>query len=584
MRGPAYLIFLIVFAIPILSVSQDDSLQYWLKDGAILFDQGKFEASKTQFEKAKKIAPAQSAMQLEINNNLGNIAGYLGQPEVAIGHYQEALQHVQYSKDPISSESSIKKNIAATYSDLKDFPNSFRYLREAENLARSAGEPDLIADCLNNKGILYEQTDSIQKALQAYEEARSYYRSVQDFERLAMVNVNIGVVAKNLNKLDEALLAYDSALFFTRQIPNAFYESVILNNRGNVLSLLERHAEAISDTEKALAIARELGQMNLVQECLESLAHQHAAAGNYLKGFELHKEFSALKDSLINDERIATLSEMETKYDVKKKEIQLLQLQSDNLLIEKQKTRMGIYISILAILIGILIVGVIIRQRIQKLEQHKKELQLVTLTEKNERERIAKDMHDELGSGISRITWITAAAQRQSQKEEFQDSFQKIEHISVQLAQGMRSLIWLLNTGATGWDKFISLIRELTGQLTEESNLQVEIKGTEIFSNKVLKANAARDLMLLIKEAVHNAVKHASAKVITIEFTDRDGALSLTISDDGKGFGNSENPSGNGLKNMQVRAEQMNGTAKIESAVGKGTSVYVELPGSEIFV
>jgi signal transduction histidine kinase len=563
--------------------SQADSLQQWMDQGEILFDQGNFEASRALFEKAKKIAPAQSEKQLDISNNLGNIAGYLGQPEEAIAHYQDALKNAPFAKDPVAAESSIKKNIAATYSDLKDFPSSFKYLREAEQLARAAKRSDLIADCLNNKGILYEQTDSIQRALEVYEEARKYYRSVNDVERLALVNVNIGVVAKNLNKLGEALVAYDSALYFARQIPNSFYESVILNNRGNVLSLLGRHTEATAETKRALEIARSLGQANLVQDCLESLSDQYAAAGDYQEAFRLHQEFSALKDSLINEERIAVLSEMETKYEVKKKELQVAQLQSDNLMMEKEKTRMGIYIAVLVAFMSLLIVGVIIRQRIQKLKHHQKELQLVALTEKTERERIAKDMHDELGSGISRITWITAAAQRTAEKHDALDSFQRIEQISVQLAQGMRSLIWLLNTGPTEGEKFVSIIRELTAQMTEDQSLRVEITGAEALRNKVLRANAARDLMLLIKEAAHNCVKYADASRLLIHFNTDGHSLKVEISDDGRGFETSTRTGGHGLKNMQVRAEQMQGQTTIESAPGKGTFITSVFPAAAVF-
>lgn len=560
-----------------------DSISIWMNEGERLFHEGQFESSKKLFTKASASTDHNTNEYVECLNNLGNVTGYLGQPEEAIQYYQEALKKVQFSKDSIASKSSILKNISATYSDLKDFATALKYLSEAEFLARKSGQSALIADCLNNKGIIYEQTDSILKALEVYEEARDFYRSVNDIERLALVHVNIGVVAKNLERWNDAVAAYDSALFYARAIPNTFYESVILNNQGNLYSKLGRHQEAVLNTTQALNLARELGQLNLVQDCLESLADQYAASGDHRMAYTYHKEFSALKDSLINDERISALSEMETKYEVEKKELQLAKLETENLLSEKANTRLGIWIAVLIVALIIIVITVILRQRIYKLEQKRKALELVALTEKQERERIAKDMHDELGSGISRITWITAAAQRDPDHAIKTNSFEQIEGISEQLAQGMKSLIWLLNTGDTSWEMFIAKIRELTSQVTESQDISVGISGTNVITGRILKQHAARDIMLLIKEATHNTVKYARAKNLHIQFYGTAQGMTIHIEDNGIGFDMSSITRGHGLTNMMKRAKELQGDLSIESKPGHGTKIILKLDQQHTF-
>lgn len=582
LKYTATILFLISFVLT-LQAQQADSVKHWMDEGERLFNEGQFENAKITFEKASKAVNENSNEYVECLNNLGNVAGYQGQPEEAIRYYQLALKKVQYSKDSIASKSSILKNIGATHSDLKDFTTAMKYLSEAEMLARKSGKSELIADCLNNKGIIYEQTDSIQRALEVYEEARDFYRSVNDIERLALVHVNIGVVAKNLERWDDAVNAYDSALYYARAIPNTFYESVILNNQGNLLSKLGRHQQAIANTIEALRLARELGQLNLVQDCLESLADQYAASGDHRKAYTYHKEFSALKDSLINDERISALSEMETKYEVEKKELQLAKLETENLLSEKANTRLGIWIAVLIVALIIIVITVILRQRINKLEQKRKALELVALTEKQERERIAKDMHDELGSGISRITWITAAAQRDPDHAIKTNSFEQIEGISEQLAQGMKSLIWLLNTGDTSWEMFIAKIRELTSQVTESQDISVGISGTDVIKGRILKQNAARDIMLLIKEATHNAVKYARAKNLHIQFYATAQGMTIHIEDNGIGFDMSSITRGHGLTNMMKRAKELQGDLSIESKPGHGTKIILNLDQQHIF-
>jgi signal transduction histidine kinase len=563
--------------------SSPDSLAHWLKQGEIHFEEGDFANARIYFIKAQQIVPEQSPEQVDIYNNLGNIAGYLGQPEEAIHNYQEALKRIEFTNDPIAHESSIKKNIAATYSDLKDFTKAFKYLQEAEKLARRSGKGDLIADCLNNKGILYEQTDSIAQALAVYSEAKDYYRSVNDIERLALVNVNIGVVAKTLGQNQEAILAYDSALYYAKKIPNAFYEAVILNNQGNLLSELGQHQKAIDNTQKALSIARNLQQMNLVQNCLESLSSQYASAGNYPRAYEFHIAFNALKDSLINEERIQALSEMETKYEVEKKNVQLVKLETENLLIEKEKTRLILYLILLAGIIVTITAFIFIRQRIAKLENNKKALELIAQTERQERERIAKDMHDELGSGISRITWITASAIKHSDPLKIENSFYQIEEISVELAQNMRSLIWLLNTNQTEWTTFVSIIREMTYRMSEEKNHTIHIADDEKNNGSILKSMAARDLMLIIKESVHNAIKYADAQEINIRFAQVDQDLELIVSDNGKGFDLDKIEPGQGLQNIRKRIEQLQGRIQIDGNPSKGAVLKIGLSVESIF-
>lgn len=561
-----------------------DSIAHYEKIGQEAYEKGNYEAAEKYYLHVAETARlTKFPKYLEILNNLGNIAAYAGRSEAAIGYYQEALRHIDKSYNPKEFESKILKNIGATYSDLKDFRNAYLYLNKAEKIAREINHNELIADCLNNRGILYEQTDSIDRALDVYTQALEFYKKIGNPERLALVYINLGVISKNLKKWDIAKIACDSALHYSRVIGNEFYISATLNNLGNVYSGMKRYDDAIHVTTQALEIARKIMQPDLEQNCLSSLAEQYHDKGDLRTAYSLQQEFIALHDSLINIERVDALAEMETRFEVEKKQHELEQLEANNQLIEAKNKRAELYMLLLISGLIIVVLSAIAIVRIRNLQHRRRQLELIALTEKQERERIAQDMHDELGAGISRITWITAGTARQVQDEKLKSGLQSIENIADQLSAGMKSLIWLLNTGNVEWRVLEGRIREMASQMAEDHDVKIRITGENLMPARIVQQHAARDLFLLCKEAVNNSLKYADSKSIEIRFSLQKNVFYVLIKDDGKGFDTANTATGHGLNNIRRRVENLHGEAKISSAVNSGTEWNITLPENEFF-
>lgn len=575
-------VFLLQTVLRVNAQSSDDSLKIYVQLGETAYNEGQFSDAEHQFLLAAKLArTTKSPKYLEIMNSLGNVVGYMGQSEQALGYFQEALRHISEAKEPRVFEAKILKNIGATYSDLKDFKTAMTYLSKAESISRELNNEGLLADCLNNKGIIYEQTDSMPQALEMYEAALLSYRRLNDPDRLALVHINIGVVAKGLKKLDVALAAYDSALKYSRAIGNDFYIAATLNNRGNVLMEMKRFDEAIASTKESLALARKIGQSDVEQNGLESLADQYHAKGDDGNAFLYQKAYVVLHDSLISIERVDALTEMETKYQVEKKELELDKLSAENALKEEENQRSKLYMLMLGAGLVLVLIGVLVFVRFNALKQKKRELELVAATERQERERIAKDMHDELGSGISRITWITATAQRNSSDSE-KGNYNQIENIASQLSQGMKSLIWLLNTGDCSWEVLAGRIREMASQMSEDFGFDFKYSESQIDHRMVVRQAVARDLFLLFKEAINNASKYSKAKRLQLIVDSVADEVRVSIEDDGVGFDAATVQRGHGLTNMQRRADAMNGDLKIQSNLGTGTIIEIVLSKSSL--
>ena len=213
------------------------------------------------------------------------------------------------------------------------------------------------------------------------------------------------------------------------------------------------------------------------------------------------------------------------------------------------------------------------------LNQQLKKQQAILENEKaitQERNRIAADMHDDVGAGLSRIRYITASIK---EKKDISDAdIDKIVSLSDESVEKMNEIIWALNQGNQQLDELIYYTRSQCSEMVSNAGLLFSFELPENIPNKILDWKDCRNIYLLVKESVNNAIKHAGATSIIIEciITDQ---LQFSITDDGKGFDQgSIKENGNGLLNFKKRIEKLNGTYRLNSSSGNGTQIIFILP------
>lgn len=193
----------------------------------------------------------------------------------------------------------------------------------------------------------------------------------------------------------------------------------------------------------------------------------------------------------------------------------------------------------------------------------------------NERKRIAADMHDDLGSGLTRITYLSQMAL----KSDAQNNLQKIKKTASELVGNMSELIWVMKEENNTLEDLATYIKSYAVDYFENNNIQFSIQIPESFHDITVNGNHRRNLFLSVKESFHNIVKHAQAKNVHIEIG-IDDHLHICIKDDGIGMnsGNSEKRiGGNGLRNMKARIESMNGHIEIKNDTGTQVSFKIPL-------
>ena len=233
------------------------------------------------------------------------------------------------------------------------------------------------------------------------------------------------------------------------------------------------------------------------------------------------------------------------------------------------------------IVAGILIFGLLISgirfYYNRKLEKQKTILEKQQAVEQ-ERSRIAADMHDDLGAGLTNIKYITEhILERADSGETVKPDLEKLKNFSSELVESMGEIIWAVSEKNNLLSSTLYYLRSYAINYCEENDLDCYFEIPENFKDRIVSGNVRRNIFLLLKESLHNIVKHASANKITITAAVT-GKLKLVIKDDGKGFSNNGDSKGNGLINMKKRVRELNGSIFFEN--DNGAVVVIHLPFS----
>jgi len=215
-------------------------------------------------------------------------------------------------------------------------------------------------------------------------------------------------------------------------------------------------------------------------------------------------------------------------------------------------------------------------------QRRRNQAQLLALEQRRalaeERSRISRDMHDEVGSGLTEIVVLSEAA-RAEEAESRSTSLAGIGKRSRELLDAIGAIIWALNPDNDRLDRLVAFLREASARQAEHFALDTRFKLPARLPDRAIGAGIVRHVTLIVREAVNNACKHSKATMLTITVEISGDQLRLVIEDNGSGFDPATAAGqGNGLGNMHARAQAVNGTLAVDSRPGQGTRVVICLP------
>ncbi len=196
------------------------------------------------------------------------------------------------------------------------------------------------------------------------------------------------------------------------------------------------------------------------------------------------------------------------------------------------------------------------------------------------RTRIARDLHDDMGSTLSTINILSEMAKKKikSDSGKTEEYIYKISENSQRMMEVMDDIVWAIKPANDGMDRVIARMREFATGVLEAKDIEFDFKFDENVNHLKLDVESRRDFFLVFKEALNNLAKYSGTKRAEISIFTEKGKLKMNIKDFGKGFELKKADNGNGLSNMQKRAQAIKGDLHINSAPGKGTSISLEIP------
>ena len=383
------------------------------------------------------------------------------------------------------------------------------------------------------------------------------------------------------NKFTEAEKNFLLGQEIRNKIGDPFYKINDLISLGNFYYNSKQYQKSIAAAEEGMQVAKtnniRANDLNLLE--LKSINYK--ALNNYEAYSKVLEQYIAVSDSNNKVNASQQLAEIQTKYDVQKKETEIAE-QKFTLLKRKNWLYGSFGLSGLGLLIGYFGFKNYrskqqLKMELASVEEKKQKELAVRNAEEKERTRIAADLHDNIGVQASAILYGTELLQQEN--TEGKHIVDNLYDTAKEMLLNLRETLWAMkNTDIPAADLWIRVINFSKQMGRHYTDINFTTQGSPP-QQLILESAKALNILMIVQEAVNNAAKHAKAKNITIESVLTNTNWQLTINDDGKGFDMEiakQKMDSNGLGNMQQRAKQANASINFNSEKDKGTQIIVQ--------
>jgi two-component system, NarL family, sensor histidine kinase UhpB len=566
-------------------------------------------------------------------NNLGVIYWYKGDHVRELEYLNEALKMRIESGDKEQIASSYG-NIGITYRMMGNYPEALKCQYKALKIFEEIGEQSGIAFTLNNIGTLHNVQNNYPEALKNYFAAAAIEEKAGNHDDLGNCYTNIGNTYIHQGNNPEALKYYLAALKEKETVGDKFGVSVCYNNMSEAYCNQDNFSEALKyaiaavnlkrelgDKEglvhsyagtgeiyfkqkklapaaryldSAIVLAKQVGSPDLLERCYYYLSGLDSALGKFPQALKHYKLYVFYRDSLLNNENVKKTTEQKMQYEFDKKET-LVKAEQDKknkiaeaaLLARRNERNMYMVIGIFLL---VMVAGLWSRLNLlrrtrrmmdEKNEQIRKEKeeaeqQRMRAEMMEMRHKIAKDLHDDIGSSLSSIAIYSEVAQKITSDKipEASKILGNVGDIAQDAMENMSDIVWTINPVNDKLDDIMQRLNILAGQLREARNINVHFDVPDDIKEVRLNMHQRKNVYLIFKEAINNIAKYSGAGNCYVLIKKKDDQVMISIRDDGKGFTSTgESLGGNGLINMNNRAREMGGNLEIVSGYNLGTEI-----------
>ena len=538
------------------------------------------------------------------------------------------------------SNTGVSYYYLADYKTCTDYFMKAVSILEQQQLTTRSDKKDLAGLYANLTGILTELKQD-DKAYSYGLKSIAMSRELKDSATLCRSLTNTGTVLFNQKRLDTALICLQQSRDIAAATGNKASEEAASISIANVYQLKGNFAGMMANAERGLALSvaledsdgisksllykaiyffnkkeyatartfakqgLQIAQQNKLDNHIADeyliLSDIELAAGNLGEYNRLRTLADSMNEVVLSEEILKTTQEMEAKYSSAQKQMQI-----DSLAKEKKiqgleiKQKRQINLGLIAALVVVSLIGLLYyrnyqnrqklmeadaqlqKQRITELENEKLLLatQGIVQGQEEERTRLAKDLHDGLGGILSSAKYsLSNMKQNLIITPENATAFERTMTMLDQSITELRRVAHNMMPETLMKLSLSEALQDYCTQVTQSGALNVTYQSYDT-ENLPLENTVKITVYRVVQELINNTIKHAGASTSVVQLMHSDQKLNITVEDDGKGFDKTilDTATGIGYKNLQSRIDFLKGTMDIQSQMGEGTSVYIEIP------
>lgn len=551
---------------------------------------------------------------LHNKKNVALIANNIGLIYQNQGEYHSSMNYLLKSLK-IREELNETKNIGFNYLNLgilsiamHNYPKGIYYLSKSETIFKNLNDDYELAKIYNNLGIAYFESKNYETSLKYYNKSIGLKKELKIEEKDAAYYNNIGAIYYKKGNLNLALNNYLKSIEIQSQnvdddkwldsycnIGHIYYVKKEYNKALNF------YLQAIESSKKSKKKIDLLGVLNNVSRCYSELKQFDLA----YKYSTMHNE---LRDSIEFDYKKAV--NLKEKYEQQKKDKEIAEkdkkialIKVEKLEAESKKKSYFIYSLISGLLLVTLLFFALFkgnklkqkhflaqkdieieRQKVEELlkKQELKSINAMIEGQEGERKRIARDLHDRLGGILSmvKIHFKSVEDNLEALKVSNLKQYEKANELLDDACEEVRKISHDMISGVLSKFGLVAALEDLKETLEQSKRIEVEFVTHGLINR--LESDVEIAVYRIIQELINNTLKYANATEISIQLLKGKNGLNVIVEDNGIGFDTTKEVNGIGLKNIDSRVSTLDGELNIDSIIGKGTTVTIDIPLKEV--
>lgn len=492
------------------------------------------------------------------------------------------------SIDSLDDAADCDLKIVEVLSHQKNIKAANPFLDRYVSYAESKKSPKKLSEAYLEIGAMYWNIDKPNEAIYFFKKSIEESKKIKDTLKIASLEFNIGVVHNtDLNQPDSALHYFEKTLSVFKKYNESNYISYNYNNQAKAYELKGNHEKAAYFLKRASSF-----DLRKYDKKTRLIYYKNLAANfDSLKDFKNEsiylKKIIQLKDSIGNIEQNKAIAEANERY-------QNAELKAENLEEKAKTSKKNTQLIITLAILALVIISAYLLQKntrkkqllaeqakdleAQKVENLLQEQELASIDamiegQEKERKRIAEDLHDDLGALMATINLHLENVGSENNP----NALSKTKSLLAEAYSKIRNMSHVKNAGVIANEGLLVAVKNIASKISSANKIDIEVIAHGLENR--LENSLELSLFRTIQELITNSIKHAEATKATIQLTQFENSLNIIVEDDGKGFNVDElTQKGIGLNNIKKRMEHLEGTLTIDSTIGRGTTIVVDVP------